>query len=143
MSYYYDNQSFYIFLEFTNQNGDTVRGSSIKKGFEDKIEILNWNHNVKRSNKDEAETAPEIFFFSKYIDRASKTMMEMYRKGENIKEMKLYCYTLEKGEKPETHLIVTLHDLYIDEISISAAENSPIYENLSITFNNIDYDFRY
>ena len=137
------------FLTINAENQGEINGSCTKKGFEDSIEILTFEHQVdipknEKTNLFSGVRSHGPICIYKEIDKSSPKLYQALCMGEKIKEAKFSWYRFINAGKPENFFnieieeanIVSIHPVIKDSLDHSK-DQMPHMENVAFTYKKI------
>ena len=137
------------FLEMNGESQGNIEGSCTKKGFENTIEVLAFEHSVNIPyNKDTGIytgiRSHRPIRINKEIDKSSPKLYQALCTGEILTEMTFSWYRAHKAGKPEKFYAVELKNATIAELSPwiqdsldPGKDQLPHLEKMSIVYEKI------
>lgn len=130
--------------------GDDIKGDSLLAGFEDKIEIMSYSHNVAMqvtndvSNSERTSGKPHIgeFTLTKFVDTATPTLNEYCCAGKAIPTATLTVgrNAAEGDGKVMPFITYTLSNVVLSNVSVSGGAGGKPVETLSLNFTKIKWE---
>lgn len=130
--------------------GDDIKGDSLLAGFEDKIEIMSYSHNVAMqvtndvSNSERTSGKPHIgeFTLTKFVDTATPTLNEYCCAGKAIPTATLTVgrNAAEGDGKVMPFITYTLSNVVLSNVSVSGGAGGKPMETLSLNFTKIKWE---
>ncbi|MEE9101887.1 MULTISPECIES: Hcp family type VI secretion system effector [Pseudomonas] len=130
--------------------GDDIKGDSLLAGFEDKIEIMSYSHNVAMqvtndvSNSERTSGKPHIgeFTLTKFVDTATPTLNEYCCAGKAIPTATLTVgrNAAEGDGKVMPFITYTLSNVVLSNVSVSGGAGGKPVETVSLNFTKIKWE---
>ncbi|AGI24846.1 Hcp family type VI secretion system effector [Pseudomonas sp. MT3] len=130
--------------------GDDIKGDSLLAGFEDKIEIMSYSHNVAMqvtndvSNSERTSGKPHIgeFTLTKFVDTSTPTLNEYCCSGKAIPTAILTIgrNAAEGDGKVMPFITYTLNNVVLSNVSVSGGAGGKPVETLSLNFTKIKWE---
>lgn len=129
---------------------DGVEGESIKKGYEKKIEIMDFSWGATQSGTSQKGTGSgsgmanvQDFSFSKYLDKTSPILFQALLIGTHFKSVK---YTMRKvtGAAQLPYFTIIFEDLIVSSYQTGAGMggDDQVHERLSLNFARFKLEFQ-
>ena len=135
-----------MFVKFT---GPDVAGDAANATHAGEIEIMSWSHGFSQPTSPIRSSAGggtveranhSDLSFSKRLDLASVLLMKNCWAGAHHDEVLISCYRAsETGEVK--YLEVSMKDVVISNVSISAGGGDVPYENYSLAYGDVTYTY--
>ena len=126
---------------------DKIKGESKDKVHKDSIDVLAWSGGISQSGSTHLASGggagkasfPDISI-TKYVDRASATLMEHVAVGEHIAKAQLIVR--KAGGKPLEYIKIDLKDIIVSSYSTGGSGGEEMLtENLSLNFAEIKVSY--
>lgn len=68
----------------SNKDGEMIKGESLTEGYEEQIELEDWNWELERTKASagqDAKAEPSVFSFTKYLDRSTTSLLNATKAG--------------------------------------------------------------
>ena len=127
-----------MFLKLNNIDGESVDKSHAKE-----IDILSWSWGMSQSGTTHiaqgggaGKVSVQDISITKYVDKASPTLMSKIATGEHITEATL---TVRKaGKTPLEYIVITMEDVLISSISTGGSGGEDrLTENITLNFARV------
>ena len=125
-----------------------VKGEAKDKSHEGEIDVLAWSWGMSQSGTMHmggggggGKVNVQDLSFTKYIDKASHTLMLFCCNGKHIPEALL---TVRKaGENPVEYVKITMNDLLITSVSTGGSGGEDrLTENVTLNFGKVQFEFQ-
>lgn len=130
--------------------GDDIKGDSLLAGFENKIEIMSYSHNVAMqvtndvSNSERTSGKPHIgeFTLTKFVDTSTPTLNEYCCSGKAIPTATLTIgrNAAEGDGKIMPFITYTLNNVVLSNVSVSGGAGGKPVETMSLNFTKIKWE---
>ncbi len=135
-----------IILDF----GSDIKGDSLLVGYENKIEIMSYSHNVAMqvtndvSNSERTSGKPHVgeFTLTKFIDTSTPTLNEYCCAGKPIAEATITIgrNAAEGNGQIMPFIVYTLNNVVLSNVSVSGGAGGKPVETLSLNFTKIKWE---
>lgn len=135
-----------IILDF----GSDIKGDSLLVGYENKIEIMSYSHNVAMqvtndvSNSERTSGKPHVgeFTLTKFIDTSTPTLNEYCCAGKPIAEATITIgrNAAEGNVQIMPFIVYTLNNVVLSNVSVSGGAGGKPVETLSLNFTKIKWE---
>lgn len=128
-------------MKLTGASSGEIKGGSDDAGFEDQIELEDWNWTLGKSSGEEKTVEPSTFTFSKLLDPATTAMLSAMCSGEELKAV----ISLEESSESEFELVVTLEKVRVVNYSLNARsekDSGEISEDWAFSYTTIHFDYK-
>ncbi len=130
--------------------GDDIKGGCSATGFENKIEILSWNHGFSQPTSPVRSSAGagtveqanhQNFTFSKYLDSATDDILKVCWDGKQLPKATLSCFRADAAtdNKPIKYLEVVMEHVIVSNFSVSGGPGDIPVENVSLDYGIVQY----
>jgi type VI secretion system secreted protein Hcp len=136
-----------MFLKVVSSEGD-VNGESTDKTHAGEIEVLAWSWGMSQNGSTHSGTgggsgkvAVQDLSITKYVDKATPTLMKICCKGSHLTEVTL---TLRKAGDPDPveYVKLVMKECVISNITTGGSGGGDrLTENISINFAEFHYDY--
>ena len=139
-----------IYIKFDTPS---IKGSSNEDNHKDWIEILNYNHSFTQPTSPVRSTAGGgtveranhgDFSFSKHADSASVELLKYSWSGTHFKTVTVECFRASDTGSDTAkvkYLVITMEEVVISNISLSAGAGDVPTENISLSYGTIQYEY--
>lgn len=125
---------------------DGVKGESVHKSHKDEIALLNWGWGVHNDSctvgggSAVGRGKPGLINCSKQYDSASPVLAKFCASGKHFATATL---TMAKsGDGQQTFLTVKFKEVYISDVSINAAQDGGVRENVMFSYADIEFAYK-
>ncbi|MCL2887603.1 MAG: type VI secretion system tube protein Hcp [Betaproteobacteria bacterium] len=125
---------------------DGIKGEAVQKDHKDEIQVFNWSWGVHNSSctvgsgSSVGKGTPGMISVSKLYDSASPTLGKFCANGKHFDTATL---TMTKaGEGQQTFMTVTLKEVYISDVSVSAAQGGDVHETVTMSYGDIEFAYK-
>ena len=126
-----------------------VKGESGATKHKDEIEVLSWSWgasnptNISGSGMSAGKVSMSDLSFTKKVDKSSPKLLELCVTGKHVDDATLYCSKQTGGKTPDDFLTIKLKEVYVSSFHVGGSEGEDVgTESLSITYGQIDYDYK-
>jgi len=133
---------------YMNIDGKSVKGESIQKNHTDEIELFNWTwgaHNSSctvGSGSAVGKGTPGMITVSKRYDRSSTVLAKSCASGTHFKEVILSMDKASgKDDGQQVFMKVTLNEVYISDINVSATKGGDVLENVTMSYGKFKVEY--
>lgn len=130
--------------------GDDIKGDSLLAGYENKIEIMSYSHNVAMqvtndvSNSERTSGKPHVgeFTLTKFVDTSTPTLNEYCCAGKAIPTATVTVgrNAAEGDGKIMPFIVYTLSNVVLSNVSVSGGAGGKPVETLSLNFTKIKWE---
>ncbi len=127
---------------------DGITGESVDKTHKGEIDVLAWSWGVSNSGSTHSGSGGgsgkanvQDFSFTKYVDKATPTLMLFSCNGKHIKEATL---TVRKagGDSPVEYLKIKFSDILVSSVSTGGSGGQDrLTENVTLNFAKVALDY--
>ncbi len=136
-----------MFLKLTAK-GKPVDGESVDSKHAKEIDVLAWNWGVTQSGSThsgkgggQGKVNVQDLSITKYVDKASPTLLKLCCKGEYIDEAVLVVRKA-GGDEPVEYVKLTLTDCIVSSVTSGGSGGADrVTENLSLNFASFNYEY--
>jgi type VI secretion system secreted protein Hcp len=132
------------FLKFGSIKGDS--GSTKHK---DEIELSSWSWGANNPTSitgvgmSAGKVSMSDLNFTKKVDKASPKLLELLVTGKHVDLATLTCCKQTGQKTPEDFLTIKLKEVYVSSYSTGGSSGDDVgHESISITYGNINYDYK-
>jgi len=125
---------------------DGIKGEAVQKDHKDEVQIFNWSwgaHNASctvGSGSAVGKGTPGMISFTKRYDSASPTLAKYCANGKHFVNATLSM--AKSGEGQQTFLTVTLKEVYISDVNVSASSDGEVQENVTFSYGDIEFAYK-
>jgi len=127
---------------------DDVKGESQDKTHKGEIDVLAWSWGMSQSGtthlgggSGSGKANFQDISVTKYVDKASSSLMRMCAKGTHIPKGQL---TVRKaGDKPLEYIVMKMENILVTSVSTGGSGGEDrLTENISLNFAKLDYVYK-
>jgi len=125
---------------------DGITGEATQKDHKGEIELFHWDWNVHNdsctvgSGSGVGKGTPGMLNCSKRYDSASPTLAKYSANGKHFSTATL---TMAKsGEGQQTFLTVTLKEVFIAAVNVTAKQEGDVNETVAMSYGDIEFDYK-
>ena len=119
--------------------GDDIKGESAKPGFENKIELLSFSHNVGRDRTSGKGDSRDMTV-TKYFDNVSPLLHRAAMEAKIFPRVELIIGRTDAG-RVSVLMRYILKNVLISSISIGGGAGDMPVETLTLDYNSISWDY--
>ncbi len=127
----------------------TIKGESGSTKHKEEIELESWSWgatnptSISGSGLSAGKVSMSDLSFTKKVDKASPKLLELCVTGKHTDLVTLTCSKQTGGKTPEDFLTIKLKEVYVSSHQTGGSAGDDVgRESLSITYGNINYDYK-
>jgi len=127
----------------------TIKGESGSSKHKEEIELLSWSWgatnptNITGSGMSAGKVSMSDLSFTKRVDKSSPKLLEVCVTGKHVTDATLYCCKQTGDKTPQDFLTIKLKEVYVSSFQAGGSSGEDVgTESLSITYGNINYDYK-
>lgn len=125
------------------------KGESIASGHQDEIDVLSWSWAVANQGSGHlgggsgtGKASFKDLRISKYVDKATNTLLENCAMGKHFSEATLTCRKV-GGDKPLEYLKITMDQVFVSSVEHGANPGDELsVEHITLNFEKIDVAYK-
>ena len=125
---------------------DGIKGEAVQKDHKDEIQVFDWSWSVHNSSctvgsgSGVGKGTPGALNLSKLYDSASPTLAKFCANGKHFDSGTL---TMTKaGEGQQTFMTITLKEVYISDVNVSAEQGGDVRESVTLSYGDIEFAYK-
>jgi type VI secretion system secreted protein Hcp len=126
-----------------------VKGESGATKHKEEIELQSWSWgatnptSITGSGMSAGKVSMSDLSFTKKVDKASPKLLELLVTGKHVDTVTLTCSKQTGGKTPDDFLTIKLKEVYVSSYQTGGSSGDDVgMESLSVTYGDIDYDYK-
>ena len=127
----------------------SIQGESQASKHKNEIELLSWSWgasnptSVTGSGMSTGKVSMSDLSFTKRVDKASPKLLELLVTGKHIDDATLICCKQTGDKTPQDYLTIKLKEVFVSSYQTGGSAGDDLgSESVSITYGNINYDYK-
>jgi type VI secretion system secreted protein Hcp len=126
-----------------------IKGESAASKHKDEIELLSWSWGATNpttivgSGMSAGKVSMSDLSFTKRVDKSSPGLLKLCVTGNHVDEVTLYCSKQTGQKTPDDFLTIKMKEVYVSSFQVGGSSGEDVgTESVSITYGNINYDYK-